>query len=325
MSGRSEKELISSKKMQLKLKELPDIFSEFYYFMDSNMSYTTSERYIAYVEEFANYIDNECEIEEDFYTHITPTHLNKYFAQMRNKEVNGQHVRMSDSIRATKWSALNTFFTFLKMNGYIKENPMSKTTRPKVHDNPNVSYLTEEEIDMLLKEVNDTASEKMKNRDLALISLGVTTGLRVSALVQINVQDIDFNNNVIRVIEKRGKVCDTYFGENTKKRLLLWLQDRKKYFSNVDTDALFVSNRNTRLSRFGVGEILDKYTKNITDKNVTPHVMRHSCATNLYEKTGDIYLCASVLNHANVATTQRYADISKEKKRSATNILDSMG
>ena len=70
--------------------------------------------------------------------------------------------------------------------------------------------------------------------------------------------------------------------------------------------------------------ILKKYSEGITNKNVTPHVMRHSCATNLYEKTGDIYLCATVLNHQNVATTQRYAEISQAKKKSAANILDNL-
>jgi site-specific recombinase XerD len=69
---------------------------------------------------------------------------------------------------------------------------------------------------------------------------------------------------------------------------------------------------------------MEKYTKGITDKKVTPHVMRHSCATNLYEKTGDIYLCARQLHHKNVSTTQRYAELSKDRQTKAANILDDM-
>jgi site-specific recombinase XerD len=73
-----------------------------------------------------------------------------------------------------------------------------------------------------------------------------------------------------------------------------------------------------------VAEMLKKYANGATEKHVTPHVMRHSCATNLYEKTGDIYLCSRQLNHKNVSTTQRYAELSKEKQKRAANILDDM-
>lgn len=323
MSGRSEKEVQSHQKMQLKLKELPTIFSEFYYYMYSNKSYTTMETYISYVKEFALFIDDG-DITDTFYKKVKPSDINRYFAQMRNIEKNGEYHRVSDSIRATKWSAINTFFNYLEKNDYIKNNPMNKTERPRVQDNPEVAFLTEEEMHAILKNVRAKANKRMLNRDLALISLGLTTGLRVSALIQINIQDIDFDNNIIRVIEKRSKTCNTLFGDNVKEYLLAWIEDRKKYFPKITTDALFVSNYNERMSRHGVRAILKKYSEGITNKNVTPHVMRHSCATNLYEKTGDIYLCATVLNHQNVATTQRYAEISQAKKKSAANILDKL-
>ena len=70
-------------------------------------------------------------------------------------------------------------------------------------------------------------------------------------------------------------------------------------------------------------DLIDKYC-DVVDKHVTPHVMRHSCATNLYERTGDIYLCAGQLHHKNVTTTQRYAELSNEKQKKATSILDDM-
>lgn len=83
----------------------------------------------------------------------------------------------------------------------------------------------------------------------------------------------------------------------------------------TDSDALFISSFKKRITRDGVRVILEKYSKDVTNKHVTPHVLRHSCATNLYEKTGDIYLCATVLNHKNIATTMRYASMSKDKNR----------
>ena len=309
--------------MQAKLKELPEIFSEFYYHMYSTKSYTTIESYIMYVKDFAQFVGNG-RITSLFYKNVKPLTINRYFAQMRNIQKNGKYHRVSDSIMATKWSALNTFFNFLETNNYISDNPVTKTERPKVQDNPEVAFLDEDEMNAILENVKKKANYRMKNRDLAIISLGLTTGLRVSALIQIDIQDIDFENNTIRVIEKRGKVCNALFGDNVKKHLLAWLEDRKNYFPKANTNALFVSNFNRRITKDGISVVLKKYSEGVTTKNVTPHVMRHSCATNLYEKTGDIYLCATVLNHNNVATTQRYAAISNEKKKSAVNVLDNL-
>lgn len=323
MTGRTEKEIASTKKMQEKLKELPKIFSEFYYYMCSTKSYTTVERYVAYVREFAEFL-NDGDIPNNFYKRVAPLDINKYFAAMKNKESAHGHYNTSDSIRATKWSALNTFFGFLKSNNYIANNPMERTERPKVQDRPDVAYLTEEEIRAMLDNVNKLASTKMKNRDLAIIMLGLTTGLRVSALTQIDISDIDFENNTIKVIEKRGKTCNILIGDKVKEQIELWLQDRKKYFSMTDSDALFISSFKKRITRDGIRVILEKYSKGVINKHVTPHVLRHSCATNLYEKTGDIYLCATVLNHKNIATTMRYANMSKDKKQQAANILDDM-
>ena len=114
------------------------------------------------------------------------------------------------------------------------------------------------------------------------------------------------------------------FGENLKSQLFAWLKDREEYFGSFNTNALFVSQVGKRMSPDMLAKLVSKYAKGATDKHVTPHVMRHSCATNLYEQTGDIYLCAKQLNHKNVSTTQRYAELSKEKQRAATNVLDNL-
>jgi site-specific recombinase XerD len=176
----------------------------------------------------------------------------------------------------------------------------------------------------VLKNVEDRAFERMKNRDLCLLKLGFSTGLRISAIVQIDVDDLDLEHNQIRVTEKGDHDDYIIIGENLKSQIKLWLVDRDKYFSRTSSNALFVSQECNRLSDRSVRDLMDKYTYGATDKKVTPHVMRHSCATNLYEKTGDIYLCAKQLHHKNVSTTQRYAELSKEKQKKAASILDGM-
>ena len=182
--------------------------------------------------------------------------------------------------------------------------------------------MTSEEISSMYNSVKNHSKDSTINRDLCILKLGFGTGLRVSAIVQINIEDIDFENNQIRVTEKGDRDYYVMIGDNLKNQIMLWLADRKKYFSDCTTNALFVSQKLCRMSDSTVNRMMHKYASSVTSKKVTPHVMRHSCATNLYDKTGDIYLCAKQLNHKNIATTQRYAEISKQRQREAANILD---
>lgn len=323
MSGRLEKEQEFEKKISDKLKNCPKIMSEYYYHLaGAGRTPMTSYNYILGVVAFINYVYND-NCPNDFYKHIKSTHINQYIASLRTRDIKGKTERTSDSFKAVQWSALNSFFEFL-IPEYIKENPVKNTHRPKMRDNPKVTYLTSDEISELLEYVEENAQERFVNRDLCWLKIGFSTGLRVSAILQIDINDIDFENNQIRVTEKGDYDEYIMFGENLKKQLIACINDRDRFFSDVETNALFVSQKGSRLSDDALSRLLKQYAENITNKKITPHVMRHSCATNLYEKTGDIYLCSRQLNHKNVATTMRYAEISKEKQRMATNILDDL-
>jgi len=323
LSGRLEKEQKLERKILNRLNDVPHIISEYYYsLVGSGKSYDTAYRYINCVISFLNFTFKG-KNDEQFYLKIKPLHINKYIASLRTKEVNGKMERTSDSIRSVQWSALNSFFQFL-VPDYINMNPVANTQRPKMKDNPKVTYLTPEEITKIIHNIEMNAQDKFKNRDLCLLKLGFSTGLRVSAIIQIDIEDIDFKHNQIRITEKGDYDNYIMFGDNLKAQIISWLEDRKRYFSDYTSQALFISQRDQRLSDDMVAELLKKYSKGVTDKHVTPHVMRHSCATNLYEATGDIYLCAKQLNHKNVSTTQRYAELSKERQKQAANILDDM-
>lgn len=322
MSGKYEKDMAFDNKAKIKLESAPDILTDYYYHLiGSGKSYRTAYNYICYIISFINFTYKRCP--NDFYLNIKPSHINKYISSLRTKVSHGEVKPTSDSFKTVHWSALNSFFQFL-VPEYITSNPVASTQRPKMKDNPKVTYLTSDEISDILKYIEENALEKYKNRDLCLFKLGVSTGLRISAILQIDIDDIDFVHNQIKVTEKGDRDEYVMFGEQLKNQLMLWLEDREKYFKCKNTKALFVSNYNKRLSANMVSKIVTKYTENVTDKHVTPHVMRHSCATNLYEKTGDIYLCASQLHHRNVATTQRYAEILDSRKAEATNILDDL-
>ena len=323
MSGRYEKEKQLENRIESRLSDQPEILNEYYYHLiGSGKTYTTTYRYINYIMSFLDFTFKE-NCPEDFYQKVKPAHINRYIASLRTKETNGEQVRTSDSFRSVQWSALNAFFQFL-VPEYINSNPVDSTQRPKMKDNPKVTYLTKEEIAGMLKNVEDNAQYRHKNRDLCILKIGFGTGLRVSAIVQIDIDDIDFKHNQIRVTEKGDYDDYIMFGDNIKAQLLAWLEDRKKYFGNVGSNALFVSRQGQRLTPESVAYMIANCAKGVTDKKVTPHVMRHSCATNLYEMTGDIYLCSKQLRHKNVTTTQRYAELSKTKQKEASNALDGM-
>lgn len=323
MSGRYEKEVILERKIKNRLENMPSILGEYYYsLIGSSKSYETSYKYISYIISFINFTYNG-KVDEQFYINVKPIHINKYIASLRTKEVNGRTERTSDSIRSVQWSALNSFFQFL-VPDYIDNNPVANTQRPKMKDNPKVTYLTRDEISNIMQNVERTALNKLRSRDLCLLKLGFSTGLRVSAIIQIDIDDIDLVHNQIRITEKGDYDNYVMFGDNLKAQIEMWLDDRKRYFPDCDSKALFISTRGIRISDDSVDNMLKKYCQGITDKHVSPHVMRHSCATNLYEATGDIYLCSKQLNHKNVSTTQRYAELSREKQKRAANILDDM-
>ena len=324
MTGRLEKEIKELDKIKNKLNTLPTIICDFYYYLEAaDKSYTTIKNYINYVVHFMLYCTNG-KNKPTFYKNVTSSTINMYMSSIRfstNKD--GGKIKIGNSIRATRWSALNTFFNYLKTNNLINNNPLDQTFRPSNKKDKKIIYLTEDEIKTCINNIDNEKNYRFKNRDACIVSMGISTGLRVSAITQINLEDIDFQNNIINVIEKGNKYRTIYFGDNLKTKLSLWMNDREKYYSDVDTNALFISRKKNRISVSAVEDLLQKYTHNI-NKKITPHKLRATCATNLYKKTRDIYLVANQLGHANIATTKIYTDIDNESKLKAVEILDNI-
>ena len=203
MNGRIEKENAARKAMENKLSTLPEIFTAFYDWMDAReKSYTTMKNYINHVIEFMNFFTRG-KRDDKFYEKVTDTNIEKYMTAIRRKSINGEEVEVSDEIRAAKWSSLNTFFKFLSQKKYIANNPMLLTERPRIRTKHTITYMTQKEIESVFKRISNEARPMIKNRDLCIVALGLGTGLRVSAIVNINVEDVDFVANTIKVIEDR--------------------------------------------------------------------------------------------------------------------------
>lgn len=324
MSGRLEKEKQARDRIEEKLKKVPEIFTVFYNWMDAReKTFNTMEKYIDHALEFYDFY-TKGKMSKDFYKKVTDDDIERFMIHIRRKTIDGKSIELGDSIRATKWSSLNTFFNFLVKKKYIDINPVAQTDRPKIKTKNTVTYLTQDEISSVFKRIEDESTKKLKSRDTCIVALGLCTGLRVSAIVNIDVEDIDFRANTIRVIEKGRKTREIKFSDNFKGVLLTWLKDRELYFNgDINQGPLFISRKKQRLSVDSVQEMIAKYTSHLS-KHITPHKLRSSAAMNLYSSGVGILTIASFLGHENVTTTQRYTSAYDEEKENAVNILDNI-
>ena len=152
------------------------------------------------------------------------------------------------------------------------------------------------------------------------MTLLLGTGMRVSECVGINIKDLDFQNNAVKVTRKGGNEVFLYFGEEVRETLADYLEERQNApTKDENEDALFLSSQGKRIGVRTVQNMVKKNThRALQSKKITPHKLRSTFGTNLYQETGDIYLVADVLGHADVNTTRKhYADIEDSRRRMA--------
>ena len=161
-------------------------------------------------------------------------------------------------------------------------------------------------------------------RDRTLIGLALATALRVSALVNINIDDIDFENGVIKVVEKRQKVREIPLGENMMVSLREFIEFRENVCSGTNSQALFLTKNNNRLSVWDANDMLEKYCDWANIKRITFHKLRASAATNLAAAKVDIQTIGNILGHKSTSTTLKYVAVLEENKKNAVGLLDNL-
>lgn len=323
VAGRLEKETKFYENIENKLKTMAPIFKEYYTFMRANrMSYSTIREYINQALHFANFVTNG-DIKNDFYKKVKSCDVESYMISLETRETKNGIKRMGDDILQTRWSSLNKFFSWLVKRGYIKENPIMSVDRPGNNVERKVIYLNKVEIAKLFKMVENNPSKIVSLRDKALFSLAIATGLRASALTNINLDDFDWENMIVRVIEKRQKTREIPLGNNTIKVLKEWIEVRNKEFADVNSSALFLSQKKNRLSGDAANDALKKYCQEAgIKKKITLHKLRASTATNLAAANVDIQTIGNILGHKSTATTLKYVAVLDESKKNAVNIID---
>jgi len=247
------------------------------------------------------------------------------------KSEDKEHINAENG-KKRKLVSLRSFYNYYFKKEMITTNPASLVNVPKLHDKE-IIRLEIDEVARLLDEVENAENltkvqqkfhEKTKLRDLALITLLLGTGIRVSECVGLDINDVDFNNNGIKIRRKGGYEVVVYFGDEVQEALLEYLKERKKLIPmEGHTNALFLSMQMKRLNVRSVENLVKKYASTITKlKKITPHKLRSTYGTSLYRETGDIYLVADVLGHKDVNTTKKhYAAIEDSRRRSAANIV----
>ena len=202
----------------------------------------------------------------------------------------------------------------------------------KIHEKE-IVRLDADEVSVLLDQVElgdkltksqQKFHDKTKTRDMAILTLLLGTGMRVSECVGIDINDIDFKNSGIKIRRKGGNETVIYFGEEVENALLDYLEERKLIVpQDGHENALFLSLQKRRIGVRAVENLVKKYSSLVTNlKKITPHKLRSTYGTALYKETGDIYLVADILGHKDVNTTKKhYAAIEDERRRKARNAV----
>lgn len=217
---------------------------------------------------------------------------------------------------ARKLAALRTFFQFLVREGVVELNPAKLVSTPRLEKKLPKHLSIEEAIRFIESPDEETDLGK---RDRAMLELMYATGVRVAELTTLNLADVDFGNQLIRVTGKRRKQRIVPFGDPAGVAIRNYLTVRDKFLLNApiskrNEEALFLNYQGTRITTRSVGRMVDKYIRLCAGMhNISPHALRHSFATHLLDSGADLRDIQELLGHARLSTTQVYTHVSMEK------------
>ena len=340
LSYHEQEDIENTKRIRGILKELPPFCTDFFRGIEPRTSARTRLAYAYDLKTFFDFLKQanpELKTKElrDFPLSILDEiklmdleeymeYLKCYSTEKREDLMNTERGIMR------KVSTVKSFYNYFYRTERIQNNPASLLQLPKIHEKE-IIRLDVDEVARFLDEVEDgecltekqkAYHTKTKLRDLAMMTLLLGTGLRVSECVGLNINDVDFRNGGLRIHRKGGKEVIVYFGAEVEYALQDYLSEREHIVPEEGSkEALFLSMQRKRINVRSVEKMVKKYAQLVTPlKKITPHKLRSTYGTNLYRETGDIYLVADVLGHSDVNTTKKhYAALEDERRRSARN------
>ena len=269
----------------------------------------------------------------DVLDQITAVDLEEYEEYLKVYQAGDKTETNGERGLKRKMSSLRSFYAYYFKREMIHTNPTVLVDVPKIHQK-SIIRLEADEVALLLDYIEHGGDdltgqkkvyyEKNKDRDLALVTLLLGTGVRVSECVGLDIEDVDFKNNGIKVTRKGGNEMVVYFGPEVEKALKNYLEVRKNIIPVEGHEhALFYSTQRNRIGVQAVENLVKKYARQVTTtKKITPHKLRSTYGTALYQETGDIYLVADVLGHKDVNTTKKhYAALDDSRRRQAATAV----
>lgn len=336
-----QKDIENIKKLREMMKALPPFCTEFFRGIEPRTSTRTRIAYAYDLSVFFDFLKKENPVfakmeRMDFkleqLDQITVTDLEEYmeYLKYRFNEQNHEIMNQERGIMR-KISSLKSFYNYFFRTEKLTTNPAALVRLPKLHDKEIIRLDVDEVALLDAVEQGEGLTEKQKAfhkrtrlRDLALLTLLLGTGIRVSECVGLDINDIDFKNGGIHIHRKGGKEVTVYFGSEVENALQDYLDERFGIIPEEGSEqALFLSMQRKRMNVRSVENLVKKYAHIVTPlKKITPHKLRSTYGTNLYRETGDIYLVADVLGHSDVNTTKKhYAALEDERRRSARNVV----
>ncbi len=225
-----------------------------------------------------------------------------------------QHLsgRMSARSVMRKIASLRSFFRFLLLDGYLKEDPAETLESPKTWRTL-PTYLSEEEVEQLLEQPDVTTAYGL--RDRAMLEVLYATGLRVSELIGLRLEEINFEVGCLRTLGKGSKERIVPLGDSALRWVQRYLRESRQHFlrKRQASPFLFVTQQGQSMTRQYFWMLVRKYGRKIgIEKKISPHVLRHSFATHLLEHGADLRAVQMMLGHADISTTQIYTHVNRE-------------
>lgn len=327
MQGRLENELKIQRATEKIVDNLPQFVNEWYINMKASRKTASScQDFVIKIRKFLEYVNYD--VKEIKPTDITLSVCESYMiACQTKKNENGMIVYTSDSYQKGNWSAINSLLSFLEKRKYISYNHMKDIVRPKNHDADRINnervWLTNNDFRKILNTVkkgNPYMDGVFTYRDISILLLLMTTGMRCSALTSINIQDIDYKKNTLSIIDKGSKIHIYPLSDEIISYIRKWVRDREKIASPY-TDAMFVNNKGERISSKGISNLVVDTCEQAIGKRLSPHKLRSGFCSILYEKTHDIEFVRRAVGHSNVKTTQRYIKTDGKEREKASQIM----
>lgn len=296
-------------------------------YLKMDKSLNSVYNYLSTIKLFLDYIHKDP-------SEITMSDFVEFIAE-RSVKKDGSEVTSSYAIQM--YHALKNYSTYLFDNGIIPKNYMLSVKRPKSIESQSTiekrerGYLNKTELKIYMNAVKEGVGSsharkcqaKTKERDYAIIMIFLTTGIRCSAMIKLDITDIDFENKTLMVTDKGRQVHTYQLNDATIEAINDWLAARPRLVVE-ETSALFLNKYGQRMQRDGIKDITTKFAVNIKGKRITPHKLRATYGTQLYEATKDIYFVQKAMGHSGPSVTERYIRGQKGITKTAADIMSKL-